>query len=90
MAARRLQKRGCEVEFVHFHSVPYLADTSQRKVRALIEKHSERSVRTHPSRLLKEIFVDTGYYAELVSDDAQEHLESIRYLNQFVRAIQAY
>src|SRR5688572_6302502 len=61
-----------------------------RKVRALIEKHSERSVRTHPSRLLKEIFVDSGYYAELVSDDAQEHLESIRYLNQFVRAIQAY
>ena len=38
VAARRLQKRGCEVEFVHFHSVPYLADTSQRKARALVER----------------------------------------------------
>ena len=38
VAACRLQKRGCEVEFVHFHSVPYLADTSQRKVRALVER----------------------------------------------------
>jgi len=61
-----------------------------RKVRALIEKHSERSVRTYPSRLLKEIFVDSGYYAELVLDDAPERLDAIRYLNQFVRAIQAY
>jgi thiamine biosynthesis protein ThiI len=38
VAAGRLQKRGCEVEFVHFHSVPYLADTSQRKARALVER----------------------------------------------------
>jgi thiamine biosynthesis protein ThiI len=38
VAARRLQKRGCEVEFVHFHSAPYLPDTSQRKVRALVER----------------------------------------------------
>jgi thiamine biosynthesis protein ThiI len=38
VAAYRLQKRGCEVEFVHFHSVPYLADTSQRKARALVER----------------------------------------------------
>ena len=38
VAACRLQKRGCEVEFVHFHSVPYLADTSQRKVRVLVEQ----------------------------------------------------
>lgn len=36
VAACRLQKRGCEVEFVHFHSVPYLADTSQAKARALV------------------------------------------------------
>lgn len=36
VAAWRLQKRGCEVEFVHFHSVPYLADTSQAKARALV------------------------------------------------------
>ncbi len=38
VAAYRLQKRGCEVEFVHFHSAPYLADTSQRKARALVER----------------------------------------------------
>jgi thiamine biosynthesis protein ThiI len=38
VAAYRLQKRGCEVEFVHFHSVPYLADTSQRKARALVAR----------------------------------------------------
>ncbi|HEV8677010.1 MAG TPA: tRNA uracil 4-sulfurtransferase ThiI [Methylomirabilota bacterium] len=36
VAACRLQKRGCEVEFVHFHSAPYLADTSQAKARALV------------------------------------------------------
>jgi thiamine biosynthesis protein ThiI len=36
VAACRMQKRGCEVEFVHFHSVPYLADTSQKKARALV------------------------------------------------------
>jgi thiamine biosynthesis protein ThiI len=38
VAACRMQKRGCEVEFVHFHSVPYLADTSQRKARALVSE----------------------------------------------------
>jgi thiamine biosynthesis protein ThiI len=38
VAARRLQKRGCEVEFVHFHSAPYLPDTSQRKTRMLVER----------------------------------------------------
>jgi len=31
-----MQKRGCEVEFVHFHSVPYLSDASQAKARALV------------------------------------------------------
>jgi thiamine biosynthesis protein ThiI len=36
VAARRLQKRGCEVEFVHFHSVPYLSSASQAKARALV------------------------------------------------------
>jgi len=36
VAAWRLQRRGCVIEFVHFHSVPYLPDTSQRKVRALV------------------------------------------------------
>jgi thiamine biosynthesis protein ThiI len=38
VAARRLQKRGCEVEFVHFHSAPYLPDTSKRKTRMLVER----------------------------------------------------
>jgi thiamine biosynthesis protein ThiI len=36
VAACRLQKRGCEVEFVHFHSAPYLPTTSQTKARALV------------------------------------------------------
>ncbi len=36
VAACRVQKRGCEVEFVHFHSVPYLPDTSRGKARALV------------------------------------------------------
>jgi tRNA uracil 4-sulfurtransferase len=36
VAACRLQKRGCEVEFVHFHSAPYLPATSQAKARALV------------------------------------------------------
>jgi thiamine biosynthesis protein ThiI len=31
-------KRGCRVLFVHFHSVPYLPDTSIRKVRQLVSR----------------------------------------------------
>jgi thiamine biosynthesis protein ThiI len=42
VAACRMQKRGCEVEFVHFHSVPYLADTSQKKARALVSELARR------------------------------------------------
>ena len=38
VAAWRLMKRGCRVVFVHFHSVPYLPDTSQRKARALVAR----------------------------------------------------
>jgi tRNA uracil 4-sulfurtransferase len=41
VAAWRMMKRGCRVVFVHFHSVPYLPDTSQMKVRALIERLTE-------------------------------------------------
>jgi hypothetical protein len=44
VAACRLQKRGCEVEFVHFHSFPYLADTSQRKARMLVETRKDAIV----------------------------------------------
>jgi len=38
VAAWRMMKRGCRVEFVHFHSVPYLPATSQQKARALVER----------------------------------------------------
>ncbi len=38
VAAWRMMKRGCRVEFVHFHSVPYLPPTSQQKARALAER----------------------------------------------------
>jgi thiamine biosynthesis protein ThiI len=41
VAAWRMMKRGCRVVFVHFHSVPYLPDTSQRKVRELVERLTE-------------------------------------------------
>jgi tRNA uracil 4-sulfurtransferase len=37
VAAWRMMKRGCRVVMVHFHSVPYLPDTSQRKARELVE-----------------------------------------------------
>jgi thiamine biosynthesis protein ThiI len=35
VAAWRLMKRGCRVDLVHFHSVPYLPDASIRKAREL-------------------------------------------------------
>jgi thiamine biosynthesis protein ThiI len=38
VAAWRMMKRGCRVEFVHFHSVPYLPVTSQQKARALVDR----------------------------------------------------
>jgi tRNA uracil 4-sulfurtransferase len=38
VAAWRLMKRGCRVLFVHFHSVPYLPDASQKKARELVER----------------------------------------------------
>ena len=38
VAAWRMMKRGCRVVFVHFHSVPYLPDTSRSKARALVER----------------------------------------------------
>jgi tRNA uracil 4-sulfurtransferase len=36
VAAWRIMRRGCRVVFIHFHSVPYLPDTSQRKARQLV------------------------------------------------------
>ena len=38
VAAWRMMKRGCRVLYVHFHSVPYLPDTSIRKVRELVTR----------------------------------------------------
>src|SRR5881409_1786927 len=38
VAAWRMMRRGCRVDLVHFHSVPYLPATSQAKARALVER----------------------------------------------------
>lgn len=59
-------------------------------VLTLINTHSERGRKTRPSRLLKEIFIDTGYYKALLKDDVPELLEEVRDLNQFVRRIRRY
>ncbi len=61
-----------------------------RRIQGLIEKHAERARKTTPARLLKEVFVDTGYYAELLKEETPETLEAIGCLNQLVRRIQAY
>ena len=36
VAAYRMMQRGCRLIFVHFHSTPYLDQTSQQKVRQLV------------------------------------------------------
>ncbi|MGH7803714.1 MAG: tRNA uracil 4-sulfurtransferase ThiI [Candidatus Binatia bacterium] len=36
VAAARMMQRGCEVFFVHFHSVPYVDRTSQEKCREIV------------------------------------------------------
>jgi thiamine biosynthesis protein ThiI len=41
VAAWRMMRRGCRVVFVHFHSTPYLPDTSQRKARELVGRLTE-------------------------------------------------
>jgi tRNA uracil 4-sulfurtransferase len=41
VAAWRMIRRGCRVVFVHFHSVPYLPDVSQKKARQLVERLTE-------------------------------------------------
>lgn len=38
VAAARMMQRGCEVVFVHFHSVPYVDRTSQEKARELVRR----------------------------------------------------
>jgi thiamine biosynthesis protein ThiI len=37
VAAYRMMKRGCRVDFVHFHSVPFLSRASQQKVRDILD-----------------------------------------------------
>ena len=37
VAAWRMMKRGCNVTLVHFHSAPFLSNTSQEKARRLAE-----------------------------------------------------
>jgi len=39
---------------------------------------------------LKEVFVDTGYYADLLKEETPETLEAIGCLNKLVQRIQAY
>jgi tRNA uracil 4-sulfurtransferase len=46
VAAWRMMRRGCRVQFVHFHSYPIVSDTSQRKVRRLVQlltRYQQRS-----------------------------------------------
>jgi thiamine biosynthesis protein ThiI len=38
VAAYRMMKRGCQVDFVHFHSYPFLDRTSQQKARQLAQR----------------------------------------------------
>ena len=37
VAAYRMMKRGCRVDFIHFHSVPFLSRASQEKVREVLD-----------------------------------------------------
>lgn len=37
VAAHRIMQRGCRLEFVHFHAVPYQSRASQEKARELLE-----------------------------------------------------
>ena len=37
VAAYRMMKRGCRVDFIHFHSVPFLSRASQQKVKEVLD-----------------------------------------------------
>lgn len=37
VAAYRMMKRGCQVDFIHFHSVPFLSRASQQKVKEILD-----------------------------------------------------
>jgi thiamine biosynthesis protein ThiI len=47
VAAWRMMKRGCRVHFVHFHSVPYLPDTSIGKARELARRLTQWQYLSH-------------------------------------------
>ena len=42
VGAYRMMQRGCRLIFVHFHSAPYLDQTSQEKVRQLVRELTRR------------------------------------------------
>jgi thiamine biosynthesis protein ThiI len=42
VGAYRMMQRGCRLIFVHFHSTPYLDQTSQEKVRQLVRELTRR------------------------------------------------
>jgi len=46
VAAWRLIRRGCRAHFVHFHSYPILARTSQDKARAIVERLTRHQLRS--------------------------------------------
>lgn len=48
VAAYRMMKRGCNVDFIHFHSFPYLSKESQEKVKKIVNILNEYQ---HSSRL---------------------------------------
>jgi thiamine biosynthesis protein ThiI len=46
VAAWRMMRRGCQVTLVHFHSAPFLSNTSQEKARRLAEVLTTYQLRT--------------------------------------------
>jgi len=56
VAAYRMMKRGCRVDFVHFHSYPFLDRTSQQKARQLARRLTRHQ---YAARLFLVPFGDT-------------------------------
>jgi thiamine biosynthesis protein ThiI len=46
VAAWRILRRGCQAQFVHFHSYPILSNTSQEKARTLVERLTRHQLRS--------------------------------------------
>ncbi|MFQ5851402.1 MAG: tRNA uracil 4-sulfurtransferase ThiI [Candidatus Binatia bacterium] len=47
VAAYRMMQRGCRLDFVHFHSTPYLDKTSQKKVQELVSILTRHQFSSH-------------------------------------------